>query len=479
MKAIFEYEGRSYFSEAELKQRIAQIHLEHEGEVIPKGSDAAEEWNKLNGALEHFEKRRERLAELARSGGRNVESGDGATFDHRRSLEQADDSALPPHVRANRDAGLRAIETHQHALNAEASDRLDNLLRHNDPAGMGGRYLAAVGDPNYKTAFTKILKNPMDAHLRMTTQEQLSVQEVVAAEEARAMGVATGATGGFGIPIEIDPTINLLGAGALNPVRQYATVRTMSSLQLRLISADQVSAGYVAEGTESSDNSPTLVQPTVTAARGQAFIPFSYEMGYDYPDLVNELANVLADARAVVDNTAFLTGSGTNAPTGVLTGLSNAAWRIQTTTTAVTAIADAYLLKNGLPMRHLPNAVFAANPSVFDVFFRFVGGGSTEPPVLGPSLGARDGRFLGYPKFEWGAMATTTTVTGTKIMIGGDWKQGFVIADRIGASLEVIPALFGAAQRPTGQRGAFFFWRTGSQVVATAAQCPLRWLEVK
>ena len=304
------------------------------------------------------------------------------------------------------------------------------------------------------------------------------MQEVVAAEEARALGVATGGTGGFGIPIEIDPTINLLGAGALNPVRQYATVRTMSSLQLRLISADQVVAAYAAEGTEASDNSPTLVQPTLTAARGQAFIPFSYEMGYDYPNLANELGNVLADARAVVDNTAFLTGTGTNAPTGVLTGLSNTAWRIQTTTTAVTALGDAYLLKNGLPARHLPNAVFAANPATFDVFYRFVGGGSTEPPIFNP-LGNRAGTFLGYPKFEWSAMVSTTTTTASKIMIAGDWKSGYVIGDRIGAQLEIIPALFGGAQRPTGQRGAFLFWRTGSAVVATAAQCPLRWLEVK
>jgi HK97 family phage major capsid protein len=383
-------------------------------------------------------------------------------------------------VRANRDAGLRAIESHQHALNAEASDRLDKLLRSDDPAGLGGRYLAAVGAPAYKRAFAKILKNPSDAHLRMTTEEQLAVQEVVAAEEARAMGSATGSAGGFGIPIEIDPTINLLGAGALNPIRQYATVRAMSSLTLRLVSADQVAASYTAEAAEVADSSPTLTQPTLTAAKGHAFIPYSIEVAGDYPRLADELATLLADARANLDNTMFLTGSGTNQPTGVLTGLSSTSWRQQTATVAVTAIADAYALKNAIPARHLPRTVFAAHPSVFDVFFRFVGGGSTEPPVLGPSLGARDGKFLGYEKFEWSAMATTTTTTGTKIMLAGDFKAGFVIGDRIGASLEPIPMLFGATNRfPTGQRGLYFWWRTGSQVVSTSTNAPLRWLEVK
>jgi HK97 family phage major capsid protein len=314
----------------------------------------------------------------------------------------------------------------------------------------------------------------------MSREEQLSVQEVVAAEEARAMGVGSGATGGFGIPIEIDPTITLEGAGALNPVRQYATVRPMSTLQLRLVSADQVAANYAAEAAEVADSSPTLTQPTLTAARGQAFIPYSIETEQDYTGLAQESTKILADARANLDNTSFLTGSGTNAPQGVLTGLSSASWRVQTATIAVTAIADAYSFKNALPARHLPNAVFAAHPSVFDVFFRFVGGGSTEPPVLGPSLGARDGKFLGYDKFEWTAMASTTTVTGTKIMIAGDWKAGFVIGDRIGAQLEIVRHLFGPANRfPTGQRGGYFFWRTGSAVVSTAANAPLRWLEVK
>lgn len=64
-------------------------------------------------------------------------------------------------------------------------------------------------------------------------------------------------------------------------------------------------------------------------------------------------------------------------------------------------------------------------------------------------------------------------------MIGGDFKEGFVIGDRIGASVELIPYLFGASQRPTGQRGAYLWWRTGSAVVATTTNTPLRWLEVK
>lgn len=119
MPPVFEYEGRSYSSEAAMKARIPELHAEHEGEEITGA--AKDEWNAINARLDHFQKRRDRILELARGGGRGVESGDGADFRHSR-MEPADNASLPPHVRASRDAGLRAIERHQHALNAEASD---------------------------------------------------------------------------------------------------------------------------------------------------------------------------------------------------------------------------------------------------------------------------------------------------------------------------------------------------------------------
>jgi predicted phage gp36 major capsid-like protein len=46
----------------------------------------------------------------------------------------------------------------------------------------------------------------------------------------------------------------------------------------------------------------------------------------------------------------------------------------------------------------------------------------------------------------------------------GDWSN-FIIFDRIGtARLEIVPHLFGSNRRPTGQRGALFHWRVGSDV---------------
>ena len=63
----------------------------------------------------------------------------------------------------------------------------------------------------------------------------------------------------------------------------------------------------------------------------------------------------------------------------------------------------------------------------------------------------------------------TTTTTGSKIMIAGDFRTGYTIADRVGMSAELIPHLFGATRLPTGQRGLYAYWRTGANVVAPNA----------
>ena len=52
MKPIVSYEGRDFFSEAELKQRVAELDLEHAGEPMP--IEARKEWNKINAMLDEF-----------------------------------------------------------------------------------------------------------------------------------------------------------------------------------------------------------------------------------------------------------------------------------------------------------------------------------------------------------------------------------------------------------------------------------------
>ncbi len=153
---------------------------------------------------------------------------------------------------------------------------------------------------------------------------------------------------------------------------------------------------------------------------------FTIESGQDWPGLQAELVRLIDDARNVCDATAFLSGNGTNQPFGILGGDTTysltTTQRVQTAGTGAYAAGDPWLLKAQIPARFIGGTTFAANPATWDVTYRFVAQGSTTEPRQFAN-GDRGGDFLGRPKAEWSTMATGAT-TGTKIMVGGDFRTG-------------------------------------------------------
>jgi HK97 family phage major capsid protein len=165
----------------------------------------------------------------------------------------------------------------------------------------------------------------------------------------------------------------------------------------------------------------------------------------------------------------MLTGTGTDSPAGVLTGLSTSQ-RVQCAAANFPAVADHYSLKAAVPARFSTNLTWAAHPAQWDRSYRLTPAGSTTEPQM---MVAREGNILGRPKVGWSTMANVSTA-GSKLIIAGDFRAAMTIADRIGMSVELVPHLVGASFRPTGQRGLFAYWRTGSKVVVPEA---LRYLE--
>jgi predicted phage gp36 major capsid-like protein len=66
-----------------------------------------------------------------------------------------------------------------------------------------------------------------------------------------------------------------------------------------------------------------------------------------------------------------------------------------------------------------------------------------------------------------GSITTSGAVSNFALLYGA--FENFVIADRIGSTLELIPNIVGTNQRPTGQRDAMLWFRTGSDSVNDAA----------
>jgi len=254
------------------------------------------------------------------------------------------------------DAGLRTIERYRQSnhLSARSADSLDNMVRENDYGGLGARYLAAVGDPSYESAFEKILRNPTTAHFRFTAAEVEAVQRVTRIEQERALVEGTPSAGGMAVPLVLDPTIIHTSSGQINPLREISSVIQIGTNLWKGVASDAPAAAYAPEAAEVGDASPTLVQPTIQVATGRAFVPASFEVWQDWAGIVDELSRLLAQSRDILDATKMLLGGGpaSNEPTGLLsigtTGALSATQRIQTAVSATYALGDVYLIKQAV-----------------------------------------------------------------------------------------------------------------------------------
>ena len=111
-----------------------------------------------------------------------------------------------------------------------------------------------------------------------------------------------------------------------------------------------------------------------------------------------------------------------------------------------------YTLKQAIRPRDIANATFLFHPNRVDDIHRFVAAGDTTDAVL---MNEDRTRILGKPIAEW-TTVPTASATGTTIGLYGDVRAAYTIVDRIGLTAEIVPHLFGASRRPTGERGAFF-----------------------
>ena len=291
--------------------------------------------------------RHERLPDIYLNHPERTEAG--AVFHTPTSLHggrRAMESPIERVALENRDDGLRSIEHYADRLTPAAADRLDQLVRGDDLRSLSGKYLAAVGDPAYRAAWTKVLADPQTGYGMLEADEAEAMRRVSAVMAERALSTygSGGAAGGYAVPFTLDPTVMLSSDGSVNPIRQLARVTTISGSEWKGVSSTGITAAYAAEGEEAGDDSPTLAQPTIKPERAQAFVPYSIEVGMDWSGLEGELGRMFRDAKDQLEATAFLTGTGTGEPQGVLARLGTAE-RVQTAGTAALATGDAYDLK--------------------------------------------------------------------------------------------------------------------------------------
>lgn len=405
---------------------------------------------------------------------------DGRRRDLRPQLSLSGQFPFPE--RANRDLkdrAKRAVEIgefpHERARDREhVQEHVEHLLDFND--GMDpingtpelARRVLVTGSPLYRSAMGKYISG----HGHPTY------------EESRALALGTGAQGGFQIVYTLDPTIIPTSNLSVNPYRQICRQETIAgSNEWRGISSSGVTATYNAEGAEMSDNSPTLVQPSVVVQTASTFIPFSIQYGQDVGNVEAIMAGLIQDAKDDLEAVQFTSGVGTGVyPAGLLTFATTT---VSTTGGGAFTVADMYKLENALGPRFRPRASIIGNRQIFNLVRAFDTAGGAgmwfgyPNPLQGgmasnvPQSGRLGVNLLAYPAYE--CSAYTTAITGNSLILTlGDFNY-FLIVDRVGLDIEIIPNLMGPANRyPTLQRGLLAFWRNGTKVLSTAAFATLK-----
>jgi HK97 family phage major capsid protein len=333
------------------------------------------------------------------------------------------------------------------------------------------RWAAATGAPAYERAFAKLVANPTQGHLEWTAEEGDAYRRVAEVQgEQRAMST-TDSAGGYMIPLTLDPAIMLTSSGSINPLRQISrVVQTVTDTWQGVTSAG-VTAEWTAEAAEVADASPTLGDPSIPVYKGDAFVPFSFEVQGDALNFMGELSKLLMDGAEQLNATAYTTGSGSGQPTGIITSLVGSAGTVPLITPGVaeTLVAgDVYAVQNALPPRFQPNAKWTANLSIINTLRQLE---TTNGALKFPALQDNPPMLLGRTMYENSNMDGTFDPSATAnnyLLLYGSFEN-FVIVDRIGSSLEILPHLVGANRRPTGQRGALLWYRTGSNVVVPQA----------
>lgn len=367
-----------------------------------------------------------------------------------------------------KDNAKRAVEIgvfpHENADQAKCQEHIEKLMVRfagdqedtSGPVASLSRRILSTGSPVYGRAFGKLISNrPLNS------------------EEQRALSL-TGASGGFAVPYTLDPTIIPTSNSTVNPMRALSRVETISgSNEWRGVTAGAITASRDAELSEVSDDAPTLAQPSLTVTKVAAFVPFSIEVGQDWGALQAEMAKLLQDAKDDEEATAFVTGVGTGTnPEGVVVGTTGTV----AAGTAAFAVAHLYALEEALAPRFRPRAAFIGNRAQYNRIRQFdTAGGAALWVYLREGLanqvpvpGNTGAQLLGYPANEASQMTSALTAA-SKILVFGDFRY-YLIVDRIGMDIEIIPHLFGSTnQRPTGQRGLYAHWRNFGKVLSSAA----------
>jgi HK97 family phage major capsid protein len=350
-------------------------------------------------------------------------------------------------------------------LDPEQKEHVELLMSggplHQNGAGVA-RLVIATSRPQYRSAWAKIVTGNVDL---LTNDERRSVQE------SRTALALADANGGYAVPALLDPSIIYTGSGTANPMRQVSRIVTGMDDTWRGVTSAGITASWDSETIEVSDDGPTVGQATVVSHKASAFVPFSVEIEGDWAGLATEMGTLFGEAKDVLETAGFATGAGnSDVPSGLLTDLFAASGTVGVlpTTDGQFGAVDVRAIFAALGPRYRPSASFMSSIDAMNEVrgFDTTGGLSNQTVDLTQPYNFA---VLGRPYYENSGFPDFTGTTGAaNILVVGDFKN-YVIFDRVGSHVELVPLMLGSNRRPNGSRGLYYWWRVGAKTVNTNA----------
>lgn len=430
--------------------------------------------------LAYRERERELLSDVARSHPERLERAvpESVNVNYNRDPFSYTPAA-PGDDRADADMvgrAITAIERSSHFLEGahqEAATVAIEAVR-NDNAG--AEQVLATANPHYRTAFAKVMADQREL---LSPQEREAMHRVhdvsrrngvnqYTADEARERGITLSNVTGVLVPAHLDPTITLSSDGSLNPYREIArVVPTTTNVWTGVTSAGITGGWSGAENTEVDDDTPSQASPSVTSHMADAFVPLSFQAFEDWMNAEAELMTMFVDYKSVLEEAAFTNGSGSNQPFGCVTALATTTSWVSCATNSSFTASDLFSVKQALPGRWKPRARYVMNEAYNDRIRQF---GTNDGSLYVVDLTEENAQtVLGKRAHLSTTMSSALSTATNTVLVYGDWSQ-FVIADRLGLSVEVVANLFSASNmRPTQSRGILAHWRVGSDVVVNSA----------
>lgn len=335
----------------------------------------------------------------------------------------------------------------RYSVNDDAKQAATRLIE--DVPGVA-RMALLTGSPAYMSAFKNYMRN-------MGTP-------VYSQEEANAVRAAfslTSNAGGYALPFLLDPSLIHTGAATKNVIRRIARVEQGTSDKWNGVTVANVTTYFKAEGSAFTEGGPAFGGVTVDAAMLTAYVIGSFEIFQD-SNLLNQLPGLIGESIDYAEAAAFISGSGSDAPKGVITAVSGTAGSLVTCTTRATftsaSIADTIAMINAVPVRYEDSATWVMNKATYrTVETQMVGTGAVKAIEM-----ANGTELVGLPLVR-SSTVTSTTTSGNILAVLGDFSQ-YIIYDRLGVNVEFVANVVDGSGLPTGQRGLVAYKRVGGDV---------------